>query len=186
MKNQIIFVFLFPLLFVSCKDEPCSRNVSTIFYTINGKPDTSYTTDIRGMFFIDSNNTFSFVSGTRGLNSVSGSGTVKEFVSFRSIKKTNVVQKLVPAQGWSFEAFYLGAPNFNFGNVMIGGDTPCEWFVPDSTYNDNYIQITRMNADTSIVDGVFNMKLVKSVDCPDRDYPDTLMITKGRFHLKIK
>ena len=183
MKNQIIFVFLFPLLFVSCKDEPCAKNVSTIFYTINGKPDTSLICDKFGMLLIDSNNTFAFSSVTSVLGYPS---VIRESVSFRSIKKINAVQKLVPAQGWSFEARYLGAPNFSFGNVMIGGESPCEWFVPDSTYNDNYIQITRMNADTSIVDGVFNMKLVKIQDCPDRDYPDTLMITEGRFHLKIK
>ena len=183
MKNQIIFVFLFPLLFVSCKDEPCTKNVSTIFYTINGKPDTSYLCDKLGMFLIDSNNTFAFGSTTRILGYPS---VIREWVSFQGIKKTNAVQKLVPVYGLSFEALYLGVPNFNFINIIIGGDTACERFVPDSTYNDNYIQITRMNADTSIVDGVFNMKLVKSIDCPDRDYPDTLMITKGRFHLKIK
>ena len=181
MKNQIIFVFLFPLLFVSCKDERCPKNVSTVFYTINGKPDTSLICDKLGMLLIDSNNTFAFSSRTPN-----GKGGTKEIVSFQSIKKTNAVQKLVPVYGLSFEALYLGAPNFSFINIIIGGDTACERFVPDSTYNDNYIQITRMNADTSIVDGVFNMKLVKIQDCPDRDYPDTLMITEGRFHLKIK
>ena len=181
MKNQIIFLLLFPLLFVSCKDEPCTKNVSTVFYTINGKPDTSFTCDKIGMLLIDSNNTFTFSSYTPN-----GKSSIKESMSFGSIKKTNAVQKLVPVYKWSFAALYLGAPNFHFGNIVIGGESPCEWFVPDSTYNNNFIQITGMSADTSIVDGVFNMKLVKSVDCPDRDYPDTLMITEGRFHLKIK
>ena len=183
MKNQIILLLLFPLLFVSCKDEPCTKNVSTIFYTINGKPDTSYICDKIGMLLIDSNNTFAFSSVTSVLGYPS---VIRESVSFRSIKKTNAVQKLVPVYDWSFSALHLGAPNFHLGNLVRGGESPCEWFVPDSTYNNNFIQITGMSADTSIVDGVFNMKLVKSVDCPDRDYPDTLMITEGRFHLKIK
>ena len=182
MKNQIIFVFLFPLLFVSCKDEPCAKNVSTVFYTINGRPDTSYICDKIGMLLIDSNNTFAFSPATR----IVGLNAIREWVSFRSIKKTNAVQKLAAPAGWSFGALYLGDPNFSFINIIIGGDTACERFVPDSTYNNNFIQITRMSADTSIVDGVFNMKLVKIQDCPDRDYPDTLMITEGRFHLKIK
>ena len=72
-------------------------------------------------------------------------------------------------------------------NTILGGDTRCEYFLPDTTdAQNNWIQITSEEGNYKIVEGSFRLKMIKTQDCPDRDYPDTVNITDGYFKLHLE
>jgi hypothetical protein len=74
----------------------------------------------------------------------------------------------------------------SFNNSIIGGDSRCERFLPDTfDQSNNWIRNTSEENNFKIVNGEFNLKLIKAYDCPDRNYPDTIRITEGKYHLNL-
>jgi hypothetical protein len=77
-------------------------------------------------------------------------------------------------------------PNGLIG-YMFEGDQPAGTFLPDTTRNDHYIEILRYDSLTQIVEGTFQVFMGKQPT--NHDYvglPDSIFITEGKFHLKIK
>jgi hypothetical protein len=141
--------------------------------------------------FQDSNkfDIFSDIPNTNGIGR-------KEFLGIASISKKTATQSiltildpvvLTDSAISHVQELRRTITNADFYNIIIGGDNRCERFMPDS--NDlvnNWIRVTHEENNYGIVDGEFNMKLIKIRDCPDRNYPDTLYFTEGKFHLNLK
>jgi hypothetical protein len=77
-------------------------------------------------------------------------------------------------------------PNGGIG-YMYEGDQPVGTFRPDTTRTDHFLEILRYDSISHIVEGrfqVFFLKEPNNLNFPG--IPDSIFITEGKFHLKIK
>ena len=77
--------------------------------------------------------------------------------------------------------------NASFRTTITGGDSQCEKFIPDTTDKvNNWVRNTSEQGNFKVVKGEFNLKLIKVADCPDRNTPDTIYITEGKYQLYLE
>ena len=77
--------------------------------------------------------------------------------------------------------------NAVFYNSIKGADFECERFLPDTNDKvNNWVRNTKVEGDFKVVEGEFSLKLIKVATCPDRNYPDTLYLTNGKYHLNLE
>ena len=192
MKYIIPIVFCF--IIQSCCKEYRVIKVNNISFNLNGErvnvgqeawfPYSNAT-------FQDSNkfDIFMTIPYSNGLGN-------KEYISFASILK-NFDKQIVTAVYNPIiynDSTILAnqeqkrrVTNAVFYNTIKGADFSCEQFLPDTNDKvNNWVRNTSEEGNFKVVEGEFSLKLIKVATCPDRNYPDTLYITEGKYHLNLE
>ncbi len=87
--------------------------------------------------------------------------------------------------GWGVSPPYSDEPSAHFNTFTADGDALTEFYdLYDKEGFENYITINRISADTSEIEGEYQLFFVLSLDSPsklDEYRPDTLVFTNGIF-----
>ena len=201
MKNSILIIFcLFAIACCKKKNSSITQRINSISYKMNGEavsveidatfPYSNATFQDSNKFDISFNIPFSNGLGRKeaislvSIVKVVNSQKICALLRPTDIKKDTI---LTDSAYQHYINLKLATLHSRFINTITAGDSECEGFVPDSTdVSSNWIRVTYEENNYGIVDGEFNMKLIKIRDCPDRNYPDTLYFTEGKFHLNLK
>ncbi|MBK8557312.1 MAG: hypothetical protein IPL65_16790 [Lewinellaceae bacterium] len=71
-------------------------------------------------------------------------------------------------------------------SIVYDGDQILSYYQVDTTRTDHYIEILRYDSVEHIVEGRFQLFMGKTQDSNWLSTPDSILLTGGKFHLKIK
>jgi hypothetical protein len=66
-------------------------------------------------------------------------------------------------------------------NIVIGGDSGYMPYEIDSTWQDNHVQITRIESDVQIVEGQFTLRLKRKPQYENAGFDEYINLTNGTF-----
>lgn len=195
MKNKICIIVTI-LIAVCCKKQSKSVDSFKIispsenFDLINDTSKGTVTAIINGVFWrgfpnADSLNNFSF---TATKYRKSGENFIPtEIFSIFKIRRTTGNQIIYKSDSTLNLTPLIAKTSSFFGTFKPDGDVTCEDFsviLADSA--NNIIQITKQINNYSEVFGTFKLSLVKINNCSTPHYSDTLKLSNGYFHFKLK
>ncbi|MCA6436388.1 MAG: hypothetical protein IM600_15435 [Bacteroidetes bacterium] len=195
MKIKISIIIL-SIITVHCKkqykpNESTQTNVpSKDFDYINDTTKGTITVIIngnlwRGFPYADSSSNFSFTA-TKYRKSGENFLPMEIFSIFK-IRRTTGNQIIYKSDSTLNLTPLIAKTSSFFGTFKPDGDVTCEDFsviLADSA--NNIIQITKQINNYSEVFGTFKLSLVKINNCSTPHYSDTLKLSNGYFHFKLK
>jgi hypothetical protein len=118
---------------------------------------------------------------------VGGVSVASESLTFNLIQKTLSKQTLYAVDSLLNINPSIAKTCSSFNTLEDDGDVACDNFevIAQDSVN-NYIQITNANTDYSEISGVFNSNYHRTSSCHATSYPDTIILTNGKFHIYLK
>lgn len=118
---------------------------------------------------------------------VNGNSIPWETISIQLIEKTDNKQNIIKSDSIKSYAPWNAVHAYgSFSTAQDDGDVECDFYrVIESDSINNWVRIDSENNDYNEVWGSFSMRLYRTNTCDASIYPDTLLISGGKFHFKL-